>query len=223
MRVFAIGDLHLQGGDNKPMDVFGGHWTGHFDRISADWQEKVGEEDVVLIPGDISWAMQLENALPDLQMIGRLPGIKIILRGNHDYWWSTVTRVRECLPEKMYALQNDALKIGDIVFCGTRGWGSTETADDRKIYKRELMRLEMSLERARLLEGEMIVLCHYPPVDENGNATEVSELISRYPVSHVVYGHLHGVGINVFNGEAEGINYHCVACDQIGFKLAQIK
>ena len=109
MRVFAIGDLHLPGGDDKPMNIFGDRWTGHFDKISANWRETADEDDVILIPGDISWAMQLENALPDLEAIGALPGKKILLRGNHDYWWSTVTRVRESLPEKMYALQNDAV------------------------------------------------------------------------------------------------------------------
>ena len=223
MRVFAIGDLHLPGGDDKPMNIFGDRWTGHFDKISANWRETAGEDDVILIPGDISWAMQLENALPDLQAIGALPGIKILLRGNHDYWWSTVTRVRESLPEKMYALQNDAVKIGDLVFCGSRGWGSTESADDKKIYKREISRLQMSLECAKKLGGEIIVMCHYPPVDEKGNGTEVTGLIEKYPVSNVVYGHLHGADLTVFNGTARGISYHCASCDQIGFSLLQIK
>lgn len=136
MRVFAIGDLHLPGGEDKPMNVFGDRWDEHFEKISADWKARVGEEDVVLIPGDISWAMQLEHAADDLQAIGSLPGIKILLRGNHDYWWSTITRVRELLPPKMYALQNDAIRIGDYVFCGSRGWTGEETTDDKKIYAR---------------------------------------------------------------------------------------
>ena len=122
MKIYAIGDLHLPGGDDKPMEVFGTHWEGHWQKIKQDWLEKVRYEDVVLIPGDISWAMQLEHAVEDLRAVGDLPGRKIILRGNHDYWWGSITRVREALPEGMYALQNDAIELDGVVFCGSRGW-----------------------------------------------------------------------------------------------------
>ena len=140
MRIFAIGDLHLPGGEKKPMDVFGAHWENHFERISSDWRDKVSQEDVVLIPGDISWAMQLGDALEDLERISQLPGKKLILRGNHDFWWSSLTQLRCSLPPGMHALQNDAYDAGDVVFCGSRGWtlpqpGNTEalqgTAADR--------------------------------------------------------------------------------------------
>ena len=223
MRVFAIGDLHLPGGDDKPMDVFGERWEGHFEKISRDWKQKVTDEDVVLIPGDISWAMQLENALPDLASVAALPGSKILLRGNHDYWWSSLTRVRESLPDGMYALQNDALRLGDCVFCGSRGWTGEETAEDRKIYTRELIRLELSLQNAVSLGGRMIALCHYPPVNEKGDASKVSALLEKYGAEYAVYGHLHGAHVNAFNGESRGVRYACVSCDQTDFCLTELE
>lgn len=122
MRLFAIGDLHMPGGDDKPMDVFGPQWDRHFLRISEAWRRCVGEEDLVLIPGDISWAMQLEKAIPDLMEIAALPGRKILCKGNHEYWWSSVSRVRAVLPDNMTALQFDAVDVGPCVICGTRGW-----------------------------------------------------------------------------------------------------
>ena len=153
MRFYAIGDLHLPGAQSKPMDVFGAHWEGHFDKITADWLERVTDEDVVLLPGDISWAMTLEEAAPDLLRICGLPGKKLFLRGNHDYWWSSLTRVRGLMPQGNYALQNDAVAFEDAVVCGTRGWTvmsevSTD-AQNVKIYRREAMRLELSLKDAQ--------------------------------------------------------------------------
>ena len=122
MAIYAIADLHLPGGDIKPMDVFGAHWAGHFEKISEDWRARVKPEDVVLLPGDISWAMALTDARQDLEAIGALPGSKVLLRGNHDYWWSGIGRVRDILPPDMYAVQNDCLCLNDTLICGTRGW-----------------------------------------------------------------------------------------------------
>ena len=150
MRLFAIGDLHLPGGQEKPMDVFGGHWEGHFERISQDWRNRVGEDDVVLIPGDTSWAMQLKDAVPDLAAIGELPGRKLLIRGNHDYWWGGIGQVRKALPEGMMAIQHDAVDLGDVVVTGTRGWAwPTEedplTPEDERVFNRELIRLDLAL------------------------------------------------------------------------------
>ncbi len=228
MRIFAVADLHLPGGTNKTMDVFGKQWEGHFDRIRASWGEQVSQDDAVLLPGDLSWAMQMRDALEDLDAVGRLPGKKIILRGNHDYWWSSVTRLRQALPENMFALQNDALRMGDDVFCGSRGWthpdeSGKEDADDRKIYERELIRLEMSLEAAKRLGGRMIVMTHYPPLNEKHEHTPMSRLISSYGPTDVVYGHLHGAALKgAFNGTRDGIRYHCVSCDGTGFTVRLI-
>ena len=122
MRLFAIGDLHLPGGDDKPMEVFGDHWEGHFARISQDWCDRVTDADTVLIPGDTSWAMQLQAAIPDLQAIGALPGRKILIKGNHDYWWGGIGQVRKVLPVGMLAIQHDTVDLGTCIVCGTRGW-----------------------------------------------------------------------------------------------------
>ena len=227
MAVFAIGDLHLPGGDDKPMNVFGPHWEGHFDRIRADWQRKVGAEDIVLIPGDISWAMQLEQALPDLAAIGALPGKKVLLRGNHDYWWCGVTRLREALPGGMYALQNDALVLDGVTLCGTRGWtlpAPGETGENEKIYARELLRMEMSLERAQTMRTDrLIVMCHYPPLGDGGAATRLSALLEKYRPDDVVYGHLHGASLRgAVTGMIHGIRYHCVSCDGLNFQVYRL-
>ena len=226
MRVFAIGDLHLDGGAGKPMDVFGSHWEGHFGKISADWRERVGQDDLVLIPGDISWAMQLEQALPDLLKIAELPGHKVLLRGNHDYWWSGIGRLRALLPEKMYAVQNDALRFGDFTVAGSRGWtlpGTGGSAEDERIYQRELGRLSLSLGQAARLGGTLLVMTHFPPVGENGAETEVSRLISEAGTRFCVYGHLHGAsGHSAFNGFLSGTDYACVACDQLYFHLYEL-
>ena len=224
MDIYAIGDLHLPGGADKPMNVFGAHWEGHFDRIRADWLERVKPEDTVLIPGDISWAMQVEDAVPDLQSIGELPGRKILLRGNHDYWWCGISRLRELLPEGMFVVQNDALLLEDTAFCGTRGWmlpGSGTAPEDEKIYRRELLRMEMSLERAvRLKAQRLVVMCHYPPLGEGGAETPLSQLLERFPVDDVVYGHLHGPSLRgAVTGVVRGIWYHCVSCDGLGFRV----
>ena len=228
-RIFAIGDLHLPGGSDKPMDVFGAHWEGHFEKISSDWRERVVETDIVLIPGDISWAMHLEAAREDLEAIGRLPGKKILIRGNHDYWWSAISRLRMILPEGMYALQNDALRFDGFVFCGSRGWNQPESEGDlenQRIYRRELTRMELSLQTGRALAREeelLIVLTHYPPSDHAGRATPMTELFERYGAGHVFYGHLHGAAnAGAFDGFIGTVRYHPVSCDGLGFRLFEL-
>ena len=185
MSIFAIGDLHLPGGDKKPMDVFGSHWEHHFERICADWRSRVKPEDIVLIPGDISWAMQLGDALSDLRDIAKLPGTILLLRGNHDFWWSSLSQLRACLPENMHAVQNDAFDAGTCVFCGTRGWtiplGQNATAQDEKLYRREAMRLEMSLkDAARMADGRPIfAMMHYPPAGDAASGDGVHASAER--------------------------------------------
>lgn len=230
MRLFAIGDLHLPGGQEKPMDVFGDHWEGHFGRIAQDWRARVTADDVVLIPGDTSWAMQLSDAVPDLAAIGELPGRKILIKGNHDYWWGGIGQVRRALPEGMMAIQHDAADLGDVVVTGTRGWTfPTEEAplpaEDERIFSRELIRLELALDAAqKAAQGRPILLMlHYPPLYQTERDTAFTRLISKYPVHTVVYGHLHGAGIKAgFTGEWNGVRYMLTSCDALGFTLAEV-
>jgi len=158
LAVFAISDLHLPA-RQKPMDIFGPHWENHFERIAEDWRARVSEDDIVLLPGDLTWAMHLEEAMEDLKRVGELPGKKLILRGNHDYWWSAIGRVRRSLPEGMFAIQNDFMTLDGMMFAGSRGWtiptGEDADPDDVRIYNRERMRLEMSLKNARTKGGDL--------------------------------------------------------------------
>ncbi len=171
MRLFAIGDLHLPGGDDKPMDVFGPQWDRHFLRIQENWQKLVEDEDTVLIPGDISWAMQLEDARADLEAIGSLPGRKVICKGNHDYWWNSISRVRSILPPSITAIQHSAADLGEATVCGTRGWliptkEAPLDAQNEKIFLREAERLRLALDAAKNIAGgrPLIVMMHYPPL-----------------------------------------------------------
>lgn len=222
MAVFAISDLHLPARE-KPMDVFGAHWENHFERIRADWLERVGDEDTVLLPGDLTWAMRLEDALEDLERVRELPGKKILLRGNHDYWWSSIGRVRRALGENTYALQNDSLLLDGRLFAGSRGWtipGEGALSDDVRIFERERMRLEMSLKHARSRDPQIpiTVMMHYPPLSDE--AVGFSDILEAYGVADCVYGHLHGAGLySAVRGERNGIRYHQVSCDGLDFKL----
>jgi predicted phosphohydrolase len=229
MSIFAIGDLHLPGGDMKPMDVFGSHWENHFEKIADNWRRRVKSRDVVLLPGDISWAMHLADALPDLAAIGELPGEKVLLRGNHDYWWGAITRLRAVLPQGMHAIQNDAQVLGGRVICGTRGWTlPTETGadpEDRRIYERELMRLEMSLKDAQQKGPGLPILAmlHYPPFNERQEPSGFTDLLECYGVTDVVYGHLHGAGIRGgFTGVWRNIRFYLTSCDALGFSLLNL-
>ena len=231
MRLFAIGDLHMPGGDDKPMDVFGPQWDRHFLRISEAWREEVREEDLVLIPGDISWAMQLEDAMPDLLEIAALPGKKILCKGNHEYWWSSISRLRAVLPENMMALQFDAVDAGPCVICGTRGWNyPTEdnplSPENDKIFRREAQRLELALDRAEALgDGKpILVMMHFPPRTAGDPETPFTGILERRKrVKAVVHGHLHGEALAAaFSGEERGIRYYPVSCDGIGFRPLEI-
>ena len=149
MEIYSISDLHLSINSNKPMDIFGPVWENSFEKITEDWLNKVKEDDIVLLCGDLSWAMKQDDALEDIKLLNNLPGKKIILKGNHDYWWQGITALRSVLPKNFFAIQNDALKIEDKIFCGTRGWvmpeGKQNTEENIKIYNREVERLKLSL------------------------------------------------------------------------------
>ena len=224
MKIFAISDLHLSINSNKPMDIFGPVWENYLDTVKNDWREKVSDDDIVLLAGDFSWAMKLEDAVPDMEYLSSLPGKKIIIRGNHDYWWNAIGKVRSVLPSGFYALQNDAIKIGHYIFCGTRGW----TFDDDKMLNRELIRLEMSLENAKALRedgDEIICMMHYPPFLKGNLDTPYTALIEKYGVKAVVYGHLHGKSYvsHPFEIDIKGARYYLTSCDLRENLLTQIE
>ena len=226
MQIYAIADLHLSLTSEKPMDVFGEAWRGHAEKLERNWRERVQADDLVLVPGDISWAMQLSAALPDLSFIGNLPGRKILLKGNHDYWWSAIGRVRSNLPEGMRALQNDSIVEDGIGICGSRGWlcpgSSNFSQDDEKIYLRELDRLSLSLQSLPQVETKIAML-HFPPFSDKDRASGFTERLEAAGVKIAVYGHLHGEANRyAFEGEKNGVYYHCVAADKLDFTPKRI-
>lgn len=229
MKVFAISDLHLSINNPKPMDIFGEVWDNYLAHIEQSWRENVQNDDVVLIAGDISWAMKLDEVVPDIKYLSGLGGTKIFIKGNHDYWWSSVSALRAILPPGMYALQNDAVKIENAVFCGSRGWiprDECETDADRKIYDRELIRMRLSLESAGRLKGEgdkLIALIHYPPFGCRLDDSPMTRLFEEYGVDSVVYGHLHGKSVRAVDRvNKNGVEYFLTSCDLIGNKLVRI-
>jgi len=226
MRIWGISDLHLSFSSNKPMDVFGKHWEGHVEKMREAWDECVDKKDVVLCPGDLSWAMRLDEAKKDLEWIGQRPGLKILGRGNHDYWWSSIGKVRASLPKSCIALQNDSVDLGEVVVSGSRCWSAPGALDyteaDQKIYERELLRLKMSLESAKKISKEkpIIASIHYPPFTAKQTPTGFSQLLEEFGVSICVYGHLHGERAHrtAVDKEVDGIRYFLIACDYLDFK-----
>lgn len=229
MRLFAISDLHLSLGVDKPMDIFGPHWEGHADRIREAWDAMVGPEDWVLVGGDTSWGLTLEQARPDLDWLGERPGRKVLIKGNHCTWWTSRRKVEAVLHPSIRLLQNDAVRLpDDTVVLGTRLWDppGAPWADEhaQKVFRRELQRLELSIAAAEKLGGRRrIALIHYPPRYADGRVTDAVPLLERAGVSICIYGHLHGKDIaHGFQGEAGGIRYYLVSCDAIDFRPIRV-
>ncbi|NLA58398.1 MAG: hypothetical protein GX855_05815 [Firmicutes bacterium] len=225
MDIFGISDLHLPGGEDKPMDIFGPEWYGHQERIAASWKELVKPEDLVLVPGDLSWAMKLPAVQEDLDFLGTLPGTILLVKGNHDLWWKSISQLRQRLPDNVCALQNDFYPLPEgLGVCGTRGWKSPGAADftpeDEKVYARELARLELSLKAAQDRGYQpYIVMLHYPPTAEDQTESEFTKIMEEAGVKYCIYGHLHGhAQRQALTGIHRGISYHLVACDAIDFK-----
>lgn len=229
MKIFAIADLHLSGTPPaKPMSIFGAHWEGHWEKLKANWLEQVTDDDVVLIAGDISWAMKLPDALVDLHAIAKLPGRKIIIRGNHDYWWQTVSKLTKATHGKLEFLNNSFAPVGEWAVCGSRGWACPEDplfkAKDRPIFERELLRVEASLQAAREASFTRIILMlHFPPFYDRQSHTGFAQLIAKYQAEICIYGHLHSDSIkNAATGVINGAAYHLVSCDALEFQLKQL-
>ncbi|WP_069997978.1 metallophosphoesterase [Cellulosilyticum sp. I15G10I2] len=223
MKIYALSDLHLSHAETKPMDIFGEVWINHMDIIVDHWVKIIREEDRVLIPGDISWAMRMDKARIDLDMLEDLPGYKICIRGNHDYWWDRPGKLNAQY-NKLYFLQNKAYMIDKLAICGSRGWicaGSVNfNEEDERILDRELIRLRLSLDDAIKNQAkEIIVMLHYPPTNNADRLSPFISLFKEYPVCHVVYGHLHDETSwqGALQGMNEGIRYDLVSADYLKF------
>ena len=236
MSIYVIGDLHLSFKEPKPMNIFGENWEKHEEKIKKDWISKVKKEDTVILAGDFSWAMKLEDALPDFQYINELPGKKIMLKGNHDYWWTTVTSMKKFLAENNIKnidfLYNNSYEIENKIICGTRGWSLSvdDTFEDKKIINREVNRLKLSIEDGILKYGsdkDIIAILHYPPIIQSNivknEPTPFIQVLKEYNVKKCYYGHLHGISIkDAVNGNMNEIELHLVSCDGFDFKLQEI-
>ena len=243
MSVFAIADLHLSFAPNsdKPMDIFGSRWKDHPERIKENWCSNVTEQDTVVVAGDISWALKLEDAVYDLEWLDALPGHKVVLKGNHDLWWAGITKLN-AMYEDMTFLQNDAFFVpadkGGVWICGSRGWITPDDDDfkeaDDKIYKREILRLRASLDYAKKAvvpadsednSVETIGFLHYPPVAKAGKFSGFMQAFEDYGVKEVYYGHIHGEDgfRSAVQGEYYGTRYHLISADYLNCSLLKIR
>ncbi len=227
MKVYAISDLHVSTGGDKPMDIFGSRWVGYIDKIKSDWNSKVTDEDIVLISGDLSWAMKLENAVTDLKEFANLKGKKVIIRGNHDYWWNGIGKVRQSIPQGFYALQNDSVKFDNLIICGSRGWTLEETSEqDKKLVNREVERFRLALkdaEKQREQGDKLVCMIHYPPFNTSRDDSPFTELFEEFKVDAVVYGHLHGKDCKAeLKVNKNGIDYYLTSCDLVENILTEI-
>ncbi len=227
MSLYAIGDLHLSLGTNKPMDVFGGRWENYIQKLNDGFSE-LNNDDMTVLCGDISWGMSMQEALPDFKFIDALPGRKIIIKGNHDYWWSTAAKARSFFElngiKTIDVMHNSSYEYNGISLCGTRGWFYEESKGaehDKKIMNREVMRLEASLKAAK--SDTIYAFLHYPPKYMNYTCNELLELLSRYDVMRCCYGHIHGIGCQyAFNGTLSGTDFMLVSADHVKFKPVKL-
>lgn len=224
--IWALGDLHFDPVGDKPMDIFGEKWEKHEEKIIEHWKKVVLPEDLVLLPGDISWGLKLKESEKDLRIIDELPGKKIISKGNHDYWWSSLNKMNALDLKTIEFLSNNSFLYNGIGIYGTRGWMSKDTQgfneNDETIYKRELNRLMNSLNSGSDVDKKIVML-HYPPFDQNLKPNEFANLLSENGVDLCIYGHLHAEGHKfVVEGEIDGVEYKCVSSDYVDFKLQEI-
>ena len=234
MAIYAIGDLHLSYSSSKPMDIFGNNWENHEEKIKKDWLSKVKDEDTVIHLGDFSWAMHLKDTVKDFEFLNSLPGKKIMLKGNHEYWWTTIKNMKNLLTENNFPnidfLQNNSFEIEDKIVCGTRGWTllSDNTENSQKMLNREAIRLELSIKTAiqkqeKAKQKEIIVFMHYPPVIKQNQNTIFLEILKKYNIKKCYYAHLHGNSINeALEGNFQGIELKLLSADALDFKLVKI-
>ena len=235
MAIYAIADLHLSFNENKPMNIFGNNWENHQEKIKIDWESKVNKDDTVLLPGDFSWSMYLKDTVKDFEFLNSLPGKKILLKGNHDYWWTTLKSMRDFLKlnkfENIDFLYNNSYEVENYIICGTRGWTMQEDSkNSRKMISREATRLELSIKDGITKYGqnkEIIICMHYPPITNanlmNNEKLDFIKIMKKYNIKKCIYGHLHGTSIKeAIEGDVLGIDLKLVSADGVDFKLIKI-
>lgn len=234
MAIYVIADLHLSFSQNKPMDIFGNNWENHAEKIRNNWIKKVKQDDYVILPGDFSWATYIEDTKLDFSYLNSLPGRKILLKGNHDYWWTTLASMRKFVKENEFEnidfLYNNSYLVENKIIVGTRGWNILDSEDDKKMIKRETARLELSIKDGIQKYGserEIIAFLHYPPITQNNlNKLENREFINmlkKYNIKRCYYGHLHGQSHkDAVTGIIDGIEYKLISADYLNFDLQLI-
>jgi predicted phosphohydrolase len=249
MAIWALADLHLAlGAPEKRMDIFGGNWVGYIEKMASNWQKSVSPDDLVLLAGDISWAMHVRDAALDLQWIESMPGTKVMIRGNHDYWWESRKKLLPHIPPSIHLIHNNAFHYGKIGVAGSRLWDSYEynfdacieykespraasiqkkeapsEVENEKIFLRELGRLELSLKELKETDEIRIAMTHYPPIGPDFAASRTTQLLEKYKVDYCIFGHIHSVRSDVsLSGEHGGIKYIFAACDFLNGQLVKV-
>ena len=234
MAIYTIADLHLSFGTNKPMSIFGENWEGHDEKIKKNWESKVKPEDTVILPGDFSWAMYLEDTFLDFTYLNQLPGKKLLLKGNHDYWWTTLTSMRNYLKdhdfENIDFIYNNSYLVENKIITGIRGWSLLESEESKKMIHREAIRLELAIQDGLKKYGEdkeIILFMHYPPITQsslqNHQFLDFINTMKKYHIKRCYYGHLHGKSHqDAVEGEVEGIQFKLVSADYLNFDLEQV-
>ena len=234
MSIYTIADLHLSFSQNKPMNIFGDNWIEHTEKIRNNWIQNIRQEDTVILPGDFSWAMYLNDTKLDFEYLNRLPGKKILLKGNHDYWWNTINKmnnfIKENKFENIYFLYNNSYLVEDKIIVGTRGWNILDTESDKKMIKRENLRLELSIKDGISKYGnnkEIIAFMHYPPINKNDvqniEKSDFVRTLQKNNIHRCFYGHLHGHShMDAIEGKVQGIEYKLISADYLNFNLLKI-
>ena len=232
MAIYAISDLHLSFNTDKPMNIFGEQWNNYEEKIKEDWISKIKDDDIVLLPGDFSWAMYLKDTIKDFEYLDSLPGKKLLLKGNHDYWWTTLTSMRKFVKDNglnnIDFIYNNSYEYEGNIIAGTRGWTQSDSEEDKRLVKRELIRLELSIQDGIKKYGNekpIIVCMHYPPIVKSNNSIrdDFAKLMKQYNVRQCIYGHLHGYSQSeIIEGMIDNIDYKMVSCDHTKFTLVKL-
>ena len=230
MAIYVIADLHLSFSQDKPMSIFGENWEGHSEKIKNNWISKVKPEDTVVLPGDFSWAMYLQDTYKDFEYLNSLPGKKFLLKGNHDYWWTTVTNMRNFLEENKFKnidfIYNNSYLVENKILTGTRGWNLLDTENSSKMIKRESIRLQLAIEDGIKKYGddkEIIAFMHYPPISNTNKKSEFLKILKQYDIKRCYYGHLHGKSHqDAVEGIVDGIEFKLVSADYLNFDVIKV-